>query len=658
MRGRLQSVLGALVVLVALLAIPAVARADGGSLHTWQCTDTNAPWSRASCWKEGSPPHDGDSVLIEADTPVQDVPQITLKNLTYHAGFHGHLDSPDGILGGITVTGHLDWTGGAINMPLTIAPGATAELSSQTPKAVQGDLTVQGTMTLDSLGGEGGGGGLAVDIPKVTDANGEYDLMIAPGGRLVSHGPSMITGASCCAQPRPGTVLNRGTISVDDGALTVRSIAFDQAGSLEVADGAGLDVTDTIARLGDGSTYTGPGTLTIAHAGSPDPHPQAPGDNQGAALLEGAATFVRGFHLALTDRTPLTGVGRFAGSGSLTLDHATVYGTVRTGPRVGLRVAGEQASHIGTWNGTRGYVGHLTLGGRSTIAPGSELDTDAGGTLTVARGGSLSIPAGAALAGPGTTDTPALVNARGGVVRFGAGSGAPAQLRHDRVRNDGTLLVAGPTSWDGVGATQPDGTLRLDATLTSSGDYAFGAHSTVTVGLHGRRFGRLVLAGAARLAGTVRTAGRGSHARGRHLAVLRATSRHGRFGCARTVGWLPAYTPQGVRLTGLGVTTPTRCGHPVRPATRLRRGIGHRAVGFRVPHGHARYVLLAVTARARHAGRLIIRAKHGGRGVVRLRAHRTVHHYLVVRVGAAARFTARVNHGRAKVTVRYLARYR
>jgi len=574
-------------VLAALLTVPP-ATADAGTTDTWTCTDRNGSWSDASCWDLGAPPSAGDSVVIDADTPITDVPLITLDDLTYAGGDHAHLDSADGVLGGITVTGSLLWSGGALNMPLTIGPGASADLTAGAPKSVGGDLTIDGTMTLDGIRDADADGGLAIDIPKLGDV-GYSTLHVAAGGALISRGDSEITGAACCSDPHPITVRNDGTIAVADGSLGMGAVLLDQAHAVHVVAGASLRVHDAVARLRAGSTYDGAGTLSLDHDTSPSPDPD-PDDNQGAVLIDGTVTLAHGFTVGMSDRTALAGTGAFAGSGAVDLDDATVYGAVRTGAHVVLAVTGATASHIGTWTDQPGYVGRLSIGGPATVRSGSELDVDAGGILTVAGGGRLSVPVG--------------------------------------------------------------------ASLRSAGGYVMKAHSALRVGLRGASLGSVVLDGTARLAGTIQTVGSGPHPRGRHLTLIRATALTGRFGCARTQGWLPAYSATLVRLTGLGTSTPAECGRPVSASTRFRKKVGRRAAHFTVPFGSVDHVLVQITVRSKRSTRVTLRARHGGHITVRARRHRTLHRYAVLRVGSSKRFTVRTHHGKAKVTVRYVSRYR
>ena len=576
-----------LVALAALLTVPP-AIADVGSTDTWTCTDRNGSWSDASCWDLGAPPNDGDSVVIDADTPITEVPLITLDDFTYAGGDHAHLDSADGVLGGITVTGQLRWSGGALNMPLTIGPGATADLTAGTHKSVGGDLTVEGTLRLDAIRGPDADGGLAIEIPKL-GTTGYSTLHVTSSGSLVSHGDSQITGAACCSNPHPIALRNDGTISVPSGTLDLRALLLDQAHAVAVDGGASLEVRDGVVRLRAGSTYDGAGTLALDHDATPSPDPD-PDVNQGAVLLDGTVSLRHGFAVVARDRTALTGVGGFAGTGSVRLDDAVVYGTIHTGPRVALEVTGAESSHVGNWNGRSGYVGRLSIGGPAIVRAGSELDVDAGGILTVAGGGRLSVPVG--------------------------------------------------------------------ARLSSAGGYVMKAHSALRVGLRGASLGSVVLDGTARLAGTIQTVGSGPHPRGRHLTVIRANALTGRFGCARTRGWLPTYSRGRVVLAGLGTATPSLCGHSVPAKTRLHKRIGRKAVGFKVPHGNARYVLLDVTAHASRTTKVAIRARHGGHVVLKTHGHKTLHRYVVVRVGSSPRFTARAGHRRTRIRVRYLSYYR
>jgi hypothetical protein len=69
-------------------------------------------------------------------------------------------------------------------------------------------------------------------------------------------------------------------------------------------------------------------------------------------------------------------------------------------------------------------------------------------------------------------------------------------------------------------------------------------------------------------------------------------------------------------------------------------------------------VLLEIRVRPERTTKVTLRAKHGGHVGVKAHAHRTLHRYVVIPVGSSKRFSVRIHHGRARVTVRFVSRYR
>jgi len=229
----------------------ASAPADGGALRTWRCTSSNADWSTADCSQEGEPPVDGDSVLIQSDTPIQGVPEITLKNLTYSGGADGHLDPDDANAAGITVAGQLRWTEGAINMPVTIESGASGTLVAGARKEIDGDLTVRGSLSLRNTGSEEASG-LHFDDP--------HSLVIPAGGVVTSTGDSEVFGGDCCGTQGLHRVVNEGVLNIPDGRLSINKMARYQDGALSGSRRAGRRLTE-VRRPGQPRQDPSPGPL-------------------------------------------------------------------------------------------------------------------------------------------------------------------------------------------------------------------------------------------------------------------------------------------------------------------------------------------------------------------------------------------------------------
>jgi len=675
---RLSICMTAAALLAPLVAAPTTALAAGTSF-TWTGEGTSTSWSDASNWIPNGVPGDGDSVSIaptENTDSVSQVPAVALADLTLTGDPHEvSLGDGDGT-GSVTVTRSLTWDGGTLDVPLRLEAGATGQVGSAFGKDVAGGtLTIAGTLTLEDIGDDPYGGRLQTDW--------DHRIVIEPQGRLVSVGHNLVMSSRCCASAYPGAVDNGGTIAVPSGRLHLSIIELDQHGTIDVARGATMSVDHTVVRLQD-AQYRGGGELNLSDTDGPGPDAQHPHQNQGAALLLGTATLADGFRLSLGSGTELTGTGAVAGTGALDLAGARVYAAVRTGPHVTVRTVAGTTTVVGDWDRTvQGYHGAVRLEGSATVTPGSVLQLDHDTTTTIARGGHLTVPAGAqVVSGSCCTAAATLITEAGATMTLGGGPGAAAVLRAITTTNQGTIAVTGAVTWDksavsftsgsvlsGHGTITGDvvndsGLVEPTGTLTISGSYTAGPASGLRVRWGGSgshpTTDRLAVRGEARTDGSLVATGTSKPRVGTTVTPFTATSTSGAFSCVTARGWIPEQSGTTVTLTRTGAAT-GGCGTALAARRVVKKVVraGRKAHGrVKVP-ASAHKVLLAVDlSRAGRRTAVTIAAAGGGRAKVKVRPHKHVKRFVVVKVGHKHRLTVRSKHGKVRAEVNVRGWYR
>ena len=308
---------------------------------------------------------------------------------------------------------------------------------------------------------------------------------------------------ACCVNP--ARITNDGTVSVDDGTLSVSAVAFDQHGRLAIAAGATAMLAGP-GKLGVG-TYSGTGRLILATGQS--------------VQLAGKNTLGAGFHLELAGGR-LAGKGSLVGKGSFdwsggtlaavtTVQHGAtmhVYGAVTHGLAAALTDHGKvtvdgQATVLMSGPTTLTVASDGVL----STAPGTSYTTTgccANPNRIVNTGGKVIVPAAS---GGVTSGTPATVSgnvysATGGTTSVAPGEvlsvtgGALGTLQGTTVTGGGTLSLTTPTTLTGTVTVAASTKLALGASgsLTGTGTVAgvgeldwtggsFGGTPTVAVGL-------------------------------------------------------------------------------------------------------------------------------------------------------------------------------
>ena len=437
------AVVGALAV-----ALPSGA-AHAATTYTWTGAVSH-DWGTPQNWNPQDVPGADDSVLL---TNVNGTTTVTLGGpVTVHdisvdeVGANLYLDGA----GDLTVTGDFTWTGGDIFVPVTVAgtgrigAGELKTLGSDSATN-HGSITVTGTLLLDAIGTDGDHG-----LLLYPDYEGDNDgLRISPSGTLRAQGANLVSGTGCCTDP--AAILNRGTIDVSTGHTTFREVEVDQRGTVRVARSARLVQTTGPARLGAGATYRGGGTFELVDTAKIAAYPKTD-PVPGGVLMEGMGRLADGTRVHLGVGAKLTGVGGFAGTGTVDVsaaanpaqDGAHIYGDLSIGAGTTLRLGGAVPSRLESWSpGMPGYSGVLRIKakGNAELARGVEFVTQGGTRTTVAKGARLRLqPRSTWGSGDCCTDPARLANA-GTVEVTGGGGAVPKMIRVD-FRNTGVLGIA------------------------------------------------------------------------------------------------------------------------------------------------------------------------------------------------------------------------
>lgn len=501
-----RSILLAFALLLGFVPFSAAAHASGGTTYTWVGSSVdpsadNHSWTDARNWNPGGVPGDGDSVVIappdasHCTASVDGIPSVSLVDLSVSqppdlcgTSIHG---------GPITVSGTFSWNGGAVDTPLTLAAGSTGTVSATngTRNAVWQNIEVDGSLTLDDLGGSG----------NLFFANySALQLTIATGGTLTSTGTTEIDALSCCNAP--GSIVNNGLLRVDSGRLHANNIGVDQHAQLSIASGATLDSDGGLANATAGAHYLGAGTWTI--------------ENGAKARFLGQQTLGTAFHLQLGTIGALSGAvfgGTFTINGAGTFDWSagTLGGAVTVGKAAHLHVSGVTIN-----NGRRQFAAtdptisgttpsKLTNHGDITVDNGAAVSMAGTTTLTNLSDGTINLAPGIAISSSSCCSSPAVIANNGGQVvvdsaatslpvvlsslsyqdRFGTtaiAAGQQLQLTHGplhrltgtHVIGGGTLQLGGATALSGHVALSDGTTVALvsggtiDGTATLNGDGA------------------------------------------------------------------------------------------------------------------------------------------------------------------------------------------
>jgi hypothetical protein len=679
---------------VTTLGAPA---ARAATAYTWTGAESSA-WGAIANWSPPGIPQDGDSVTLGPVGPgatpaVTSVPDVTLASLTV-AGSGQQAVSLSG--DGDVLVGTLQWTGGDINVDLTVS----APPLDPVPSVIQpGDTPLRfgfgGEQTLTLLSD--------VEVPVGLGAGDQpwLTFMFDSGLRVGSTATLRLDPAAwlaanrCCGSPT-STVVVDGTLEVFSlvGAtgLTARleQLGLDLAGDLDVPAGNTLQVrggpvriggTPTNGTVGDGSIRGG-GTVDLVETDGDafvEAQPSAPDTTMKFLDVGEVLTLTESSTLRLGGAAKVSGVGSIEGSGLVELAGVELRGELTLGEGLAVSAVPGTDSRLVVWRDLPGQRGRLVLdGARMGVEPGSTLTVNSGTEVVVADGGGLSLQRDAVLRSSSCCSDPGRVTVReGGLLSVGgsdAPTGGPSVLRWVELGGAGTVVHGGLSQWDLAGTAFTTGS-RLIGSGTIDGDLAAGALAVVpsrvlrvtgdfTPNAGGSYVptaldppgpaavqvtGRLEVGGTARLAGRLGYRGNPRLPTGEVLDVLDAGTLQGRFRCAETPGLLPQYTSRRLSLRVIDLKAPG-CLVPSSGTVLQATYAGRRRAALGVP-SQATRVLLDVTlgpARGRHSVRL-----SGGRGAdatVRAAAGRSQREYVVLGLSAARRLTAVVDR-RARVSV-------
>jgi len=473
----------------------------GGDGHSW--TDSNN-WS-------GGVPQDGDSVTIaptasETAPEVTEVPGISLQDLSMtNASLAG---------GAVTVDGDFSWTvsqgQNTLDAPLTVEGSATIGGAGKKITLVQ--------MTFDGATDVSGTGLLETEFSGAAITN---------TGRFTIEPGSSVEANACCANPNK--FVDTGILAVPasaGGTATLGFMGLSIAGAVDVGRGSTLDVIAGPAMFKAGIPVSGDGTLRF--------------DTGETVQLASGVAVGPNATVELTGNGVFTGAGGFAGHGTFLWTGGQVEGNLDVGQAVTTTIAGAATKESFSPNGkpiTLTLRGSTTVSGTGPVDLGSATTLDNEGVLTAKPG--TTFEAGICCASPDR-----FVN--GGTLTVAAGASSAtfaylAFLNHGTVKlASGKLVVkvlsytqeSGVTSLTGGSLSSPlpvlikggtltghgtvgaavvnGGTVKPSTTggvLTVNGSYQqtkSGTFATVLTGTTpGRKFGQLVVNGAAKLAGAI-----------------------------------------------------------------------------------------------------------------------------------------------------------
>ncbi len=517
------------------LAAPTAAFASGTT--TWTGNGDGETWTMATNWDNGVP-QAGDSVVI-APTASESMPSVSgvpsgtsLKDLTLtNAGLAG---------GDVTVNGAFTWN--VAQGQTVLDTGLTAKDAAAIGGA--GKKIVFSKMTFDGDTTVSGTGQLETEFSAAGITN-TGTFRIDPG--------ALVQANACCSNPNK--FINTGILEVPSGGTaTLGMMGLSLDGAVSVGPDATLDVIGGPASFGPGSVVEGGGTLAFDQA-------------ENVKLAAGVA-LAQGSTVQLTGNAAFTGTGGFKGSGTFLWTGGQVAGNLDVGPTVTTTMSGSGVKDAMSLTNKPITV---TLRGPSTLSGTGPLHLGPGGNLVnqgaFTADSGTTIEAGLCCANPNHfTNTGTFIAAAGkkpvtaSLLAFGnagtvkvvgklvvvavsytqtAGvtnlSGGTLSSKQPVLIKGGTLtghgLVGAPLV--NGGTVSPSTT---DGVLTVNGSYQqakSGTFATVISGTTpGKKFGQLVVEGAATLAGTIKvtTSGGFKPKKGQSFQVMRYHSHTGSFG--------------------------------------------------------------------------------------------------------------------------------
>jgi len=501
----------------------------GGDGHSW--TDGNN-WS-------GSVPQNGDSVTI-APTASQVSPHVTdmpggtsVQDLSMtNASLSG---------GAVTVNGDFTWSvsqgQNTLDAPLTVKGSATISGAGKKITLAQ--------MTFDGHTDVSGAGVLETEFSGAAIRNaGRFEL--EPGASVEAN--------ACCSNPNK--FISTGILAMPasaGGTATLGFMGLSIGGTVALGSGSTLDVIAGPATFSPGAVVDNGGTLAF--------------DLGETVKLAPGVTISHGTTVELTGNAAFTGVGGFTGTGRFLWSGGHIEGNLDIGQSSTTTISGTGTKDMFSPNGkpiTLTLRGHTTVSGTGPVHLGTAANLDNKGKLTAKPG--TTFEAGICCVNPDrfTNDGTLTV----------AASRKPTTIAYLTFLNRGTVkLTSGKLVVDVLSYTQTSGITNLTGgslssplpvlikggiltghgtvgaavvnggtinpsttrgVLTVNGSYQqtrSGTFATVLTGTTpGRKFGQLVVTGAAKLAGTIKvTTSHFTPKKGQSFQVMRYHSHTGSF---------------------------------------------------------------------------------------------------------------------------------
>jgi hypothetical protein len=596
----LSAALAAVVTLAGLAVVAASTPAHAATIYTWT-GDVSPQWGDPLNWSPPAVPQNGDGVSLSPRPPgdystIENVPDVTLSQLTVsgEVAFSGT---------GHVIVGNLQWTGGAINVDLTVSAPPLDPLPSmvspqQTPLTfgAGGDQLLTFMSDVHMPLGLGAG-----DEPWLTL---RFDSNLRIGSTATFHldtGASIL-GSRCCTGPTSTVIVDGRLRLAGSSGFTahLRQLGLDLAGEVEVPSGDTLEVIGGPVRVGgdpasgtvgDGS-ITGGGTLDLVETDGDAfvaADPRKP-DTTMKFLDDGETlTLTGGSVLTLGAFTTVAGVGRITGAGSVRLAGATIRGDLTVDAGVPVSTVAGTTSRITFWDrNVPGQHGVLTPKGGLTVTggtPGSTLRVEGYSRLNVPDGSTLHVPAGGKIASGGCcTSLGEIRLSPAGQLRLGDGSGDPALVKWVDLGGAGEVLHVGRSEWDvpytsfvsgarinGTGQITGDldagaATVTPTGVLTVDGDYVANVAGVYRPTLPASKKGalapsRVVVTGTARVSGQVQPRGTTKFDPGHRVVVLQAGAVDKEFQCSVAPGMVLDHRRTSVSLTSIDVRT-SKCTYP------------------------------------------------------------------------------------------------
>jgi hypothetical protein len=512
--------------------------AFASNTESWTGSGDGHSWTDSNNWS-GGVPQNGDSVTI-APTALQVSPHVTdmpgatsVQDLSMmNASLSGRA---------VTVNGDFTWSvsqgQNTLDAPLTVKGSAT--ISGAGKKITLAEMTFDGNTDVS------GAGVLETEFSGAAIRNAG-SFKIEPGASVEAN--------ACCSNPNK--FINTGLLTMPTsagGTATLGFMGLSIGGAVVLGSGSTLDVISGPATFSRGATVEGGGTLAF--------------DLGETVKLASGVTISHGTTVQLTGNAAFTGTGGFAGSGSFLWTGGHIEGNLNVGQSTTTTISGTGTKDTFSPNGksitltlrgntTVSGTGPVHLGtaanfvneGKLTAKPGTmfEAGTCCANPNRFVNGGTLTVAAGR-----GSTTFAYLAFVNHGTVKLMSGQLVVDVLSYSQ-KSGVTDLTGGsissplPVLIDGgtltghgtVGAAVVNGgTINPSTTggvLTVKGSYrqtGSGTFATVLTGsVPGRKFGQLVVTGAAKLAGTIKvTTSHFTPKKGQSFQVMRYRSHTGSF---------------------------------------------------------------------------------------------------------------------------------